>query len=855
MRGLALLFFFLLSTMNLLASGEWTGKWIWDSGEESPVNYYLYVRKTFDLPSVPSTAPVKVCADSRYKLFVNGRYVGRGPVRSDPRWQYYDTYDLAAHLKTGKNVIAALVHHYGTGTFAYIQGRGAFLLDGYACCGTQRIQLCTDESWKVMPARAWFRELPRMDVQLGFNEVYDANKAPDNWTEVSYDDSAWANARVIGPVGIGPWKTLVLREIPHLCECEIFPVAVYEIGVADASGLTLPEDNKAPIAFIMSHEKKEGVLSPRELVLNPMSLCKRPTIDDLLKSTSFDCTARPQAYPGNKYKGVCTVKPPSTHKSTYMVLDFGREVTGCPRIRIRASKGGVVDIGYGELLINGKVDPNRAGVNYADRYIMKHGAQVWETFDKRAFRYMELDFRDCPGPVVIEAVSLVFSTYPVKWRGQFECSDSRLNKIWAVGAYTVQLNMEDAYTDCPWRERAQWWGDARVEAMTNYYAFGDLHLIRQGIRQIGQSQKEDGITACFWPGTYDNPIPAFSLYWVMSLWDYYLFSGDSAFVSEMFPKVQKLLEWFEAHEDEYNLLSDLPHWNFIDWTNTNLKGTVTAHNCLYYRALQDASALARAAGDPVSARRYYKKAKAIKEAINLRLFDQKRCVYPEYFSKQDNAFSEAISQMPNGLACAYGIASPDNREKILRKALDPSENMIPAGAFYAYYFLEALFENGLCREALDYIRSNYGKMLDAGATTLWEHWGNDNSLCHGWSSAPTSHLPKYVLGVCPIEPGFKRTRISPDPGDLDWARGTVPTPHGEIKTYWSKSQHRFTLTVEIPSGILAEVILPVNISGAVDVRINGSKILPSGVNASDLGLAKPTYLITKAGKYQFEVNI
>src|SRR5207244_808181 len=107
------------------AKVEWTAQWIWEANKgqgqggppsfQSPAyqNLFTYFRKTFDLPSGPVAAVTHVSADSRYRLYVNGRYVGRGPVRGDLVWQYYDDYDITPFLHSGKNVIAALVHYYG----------------------------------------------------------------------------------------------------------------------------------------------------------------------------------------------------------------------------------------------------------------------------------------------------------------------------------------------------------------------------------------------------------------------------------------------------------------------------------------------------------------------------------------------------------------------------------------------------------------------------------------------------------------------------------------------------------------------------------------------------------------------
>ena len=92
---------------------QWDGRWIWCKGEAKPYHFYLYARKTFILDGEPTSAQLHITASDRYVLYLNGRYLGRGPARSDPRRKSYDTYDVAASLQKGTNVIGMRAYHYG----------------------------------------------------------------------------------------------------------------------------------------------------------------------------------------------------------------------------------------------------------------------------------------------------------------------------------------------------------------------------------------------------------------------------------------------------------------------------------------------------------------------------------------------------------------------------------------------------------------------------------------------------------------------------------------------------------------------------------------------------------------------
>ena len=86
---------------------------IWSTSEIAGDGGYVVFRKSFDLADANSPAQLQLFADSRYILWINGQYVLRGPCRFNPKRPEYDVVDIRPHLKKGKNVMVAMVHHYG----------------------------------------------------------------------------------------------------------------------------------------------------------------------------------------------------------------------------------------------------------------------------------------------------------------------------------------------------------------------------------------------------------------------------------------------------------------------------------------------------------------------------------------------------------------------------------------------------------------------------------------------------------------------------------------------------------------------------------------------------------------------
>jgi alpha-L-rhamnosidase len=196
-----------------------------------------------------------------------------------------------------------------------------------------------------------------------------------------------------------------------------------------------------------------------------------------------------------------------------------------------------------------------------------------------------------------------------------------------------------------------------------------------------------------------------------------------------------------------------------------------------------------------------------------------------------------VGLLLSGTLCGSALADteesggPESRETLLR----PERLVSISGDVHAH------FEAGDAAGALSLIRTVWGlhmthdKPFYSGA--VFETMALDGTpesptrtLSHAWGSGPTSALSKYVLGVRPVEAGYQTWLIEPQPGDLTWAEGTVPTPHGPIGVAWyRKAAGGFSLGVRVPNGTLGTVGLPVAGANA-QLSDNGKTV--QGVSAS-----------------------
>lgn len=741
---------------------KWRALWIWD-GQFDLRNAFLCFRKKIRLASAPARCMARISADSRYALWINGAFVCRGPARCFPEHQSYDELDLAPFLRKGENIVAAQAHHFGQHTFQYIYTLGkGFILDArIEFAGGRAQELITDNTWKVCRDPARKRKVARASISHGYQEHFDARMELVGWRDADYDDSGWRNAYVEGAVGTEPWTGMEPRGIPFARERERAPVA-----------LLCPRTGKcAP-----------GWRDPRNIAEILRAEPRAKSAKQLVSSAS----------PAGPYK----IPPTAKDRFISFALDMGVETLGFAEISVAGADGGeIIDLYFmeyldkdGEFHVPDSQEHSRVAM--ADRLTCRPGDQSVKFWNLRGMRYALLVVRNAPKGLEIRRFRMIEALYPFEHRGAFACSEVRLNAIWRAARRTQECCAIDSYIDCPWREQNQWWGDACIQALVTYHAFGDPRLVRRGLRQGAQSQTKSGLLWGIFPTKWPFGIlPDYSCAWVMSLRDYVLYTGDRATAMEMLPAMDKIFKWFKANSKSGLLRGNMPGlWVFLDWTPLDKSAYSTTFTLLHLLALRAGAQTAAWAGDADRAARLMKEAGRVAWAVRRKCVDQRKNLVYESVPA-DGGRARQLSQHAAALAILAGIVEGKAavelaRAQLLDSIADKRRDVVPASAFFSFYVLEALFETGFQGEALNYIGDRWGAMLDKGATTFWERFDSDTagecwSRCHAWSAHPLYHLSRRLLGVKPVEPGFSRIEIAPAmPVN---ARGIVPTPRGDIR--------------------------------------------------------------------------
>jgi alpha-L-rhamnosidase len=449
--------------------------------------------------------------------------------------------------------------------------------------------------------------------------------------------------------------------------------------------------------------------------------------------------------------------------------------------------------------------------------------------------------------------------------------ESSLTDPSILDQFATGTNVLPSIMDGAKRDRLDFTGDIEISGLTLLYSNFALKYLAGSIDLFSSYQLPNGRIATsvppqFHPGvTPPTAINAtslliadYDLQQVTSIFHYYLYTGDKAFLQAQWPVVQKVIAFF-------NTLTNNPQHLIVPPSAFGPPSADTLTNAHFYGVLLQGALLAEAMDHADIAAGYRATAAQLRVAINTNLFNNTTGLYDVSTAQRGVA-----PQDGNSYAILYGVAPPQGKSvtsilqtlttALYRTPSAPNETgPIPVqqssgstqvGPYTSAYELFARFESGDTTGALALIRNEWGLMRKSSAFysgATWEYvaldgtpgLGEGTSLAHGWGSGPTSALSKYVLGVRPIQAGYKTWLVEPQPGDLSWATGTVPTPYGPIAVGWRQNNNSFEVTVSVPSGTSGTVGIP-SASGTVSVTDNGRVI--KSISASNVSNGQTGYV-------------
>lgn len=468
-------------------------------------------------------------------------------------------------------------------------------------------------------------------------------------------------------------------------------------------------------------------------------------------------------------------------------------------------------------------------------YITKAGIQTYENLgwlNGHAVYYIL--------PKNVEVIALAFreTGYDTDFTGAFTCDNPFLNRLWEKAQRTLYLNMCDTYTDCPDRERAQWWGDVVLEMGESFYALDTraIALARKGILELCNWQRADSTLYSPVPsGNWDKELPQQMLASVgrFGFWTYYWYTGDLETIQEIYPAVKSYLALWKVGAD-----GAVPHraggWDWSDWGG-NIDKILLDH-CWYQLALMGQLEMARITGNSADIPGIDARMQRIKNYVNSNFWNGFQYRSPQYTGETDDR--------GNALAVLAGFAEPSQFPAITKIL----EKIRHASPYMEKYVLEALLTMGETELALQRMQERYKTMVESPLTTLWEIFEQKWSLNHGWTGGPLTLLSQYIAGIAPEAPGFRRFHVNPRPGKLKKIATHTTTVQGEISFNLQWDENQLFMHLKSPAGSVARLGVPKLKETFQEIQINRQRVWPGVQTISGI-----KYLGETVDDYAFEL--
>ncbi|MBP3919687.1 MAG: hypothetical protein J6I50_11030 [Clostridia bacterium] len=375
------------------------------------------------------------------------------------------------------------------------------------------------------------------------------------------------------------------------------------------------------------------------------------------------------------------------------------------------------------------------------------------------FRYLEVTVLKTPRPVRLTdfTVTCISSADWNKLEPLPAGTDPELIAIDRVAAKTLADCMQTAYEDGPKRDRRLWTGDLRLQALTDYYLFRNDRLARRCLYLFAACE-EDGK---FLPGClYQKPsvffdegmgITDYAMLWTAALCDYFTHTGDEETTRDLFPVAKCQMDLACSRICEDGSFAFLGGWfSFIDWAK-NIQQMLPCLGVILY-AMEKMAALAASLGETECA-----------AAWNEKLCKTRNNIYASFFDAERNCFIDTRSEKPQYSVQAQawlilgGVITGETAQSVLKQCLASPDALKPVTPYMHHYVVEAMIKLDMKEEALAYIKSYWGSMIQNGADTFWEAYDPKNpelspygdviinSFCHAWSCSPSYFIRKYFI--------------------------------------------------------------------------------------------------------------
>jgi hypothetical protein len=773
-------------------------RWIWT--EAVVPNSMIACRGTLALPAAPRRATLHIFADTKYKVYINGRFVGAGPAPFRKPVIQVDACDAAPFLQAGPNTVLIVAHFIGCNVkYNTAEQPGVIAALDAHLPGGRRTQTVTGDTWQVVDLLCWNRQTPRRNWAIEHIEDVDlAHPAFRILTRDAAEDysdggrrtpaARWRRPRVFAR----PDLELRTRQVPPLRwtrEDLTRPAAIFRTNTEIY--------NLQDTAIRLDHEHI------------------RPEWDERVHELTRGGTLRFDRREGEP--GVA------------LLYDFGRVCAGEPAAEIVCERPCTLEFALAEnLRADGHPIVWRNGSLYYARYHLTAGVNRVRFYHFNGHRYLYFVFKDAVGAVEVRRVTTHHCRADLEFTDTLACDDRVAESVYRISRRSLALNTQANAYDCNTREQGTYWGDGVWIVDSVGHQTGNFAHLRHMAYAMTDEYRACGPML---PGSLygiGQPLYEYGLVPVEVLRRYHRYTGDLKAVRDNLDTARAIVALYRTFKEAHGLLTvnaiktgderyragllflDHPGngWHPQTTTGMDRRDPNAGFNLFYLQALQGLAELERACGlratrDPEIA--------AVAAAIRDTCHIAERGLIAD--AAPAAGHPPRFSQLVNALAITTGLLQGDAARHALATVLDvPRHPWVSQGTPYSYFFLaDAAARTGQVDLAMRAFCRDFTPMLARGATTTWEAWNAENhdSLNHAWSAPLPLLVRTGVMGLSPLKPGYAVAGLKPRLDVFDQFEGTCCIPQGEVTMRWTRVRpDAWDLAVSLPAGVAGVLRLP-----------------------------------------------
>lgn len=781
-------------------------RWIWYPSGRTLQNTFILFRKEIELKQQPQKALGWILADSRYRLFVNGKRVQWGPAPSDPRWQEADPLDLATYLQPGKNVIAVEVCFFGTGDGTHPMGKPGLIvnldIDGQT--------VLTDDSWRCYLPHSWQPGKYKRWFLRALQEDFDARLYPYGWDTTSFVmDDNWVKPALVSNSGAYPavcnWSSEYVWEI----------FGSREVSEIRRRSVPMMKEVDVPVSKLSESMWIDWKRSPEDYF-------------DMIVPDAFDVIREPVTTHNTKDSWIVT---PNHDHAAALTFEFAEQGVGWPCFTIDAPEGTIIELLVHEAHKKGGPAIINSHFNAWTRFVCKEGVNRFETFDFESFRWMQLHIRNFNRPIEISSVGMRRRVYPWKVVPQITLSDDTIQHVMNATVNTLYNCAQETMVDGMARERQQYSGDGSHQLQSVFQTFGDSSLPYRFVNTFSQGSSIDGYFMDSWPAwdrlartverqmqlTSWGPIIDHSIGFCFDSYHYYMYSGDKEGLVEVYPRLLKFFTYLVSLTDTGEYLVPAENLGMCSVYIDHEAFKKTKHKQLalnLYIAAMCRNALAplcRLFGDEAKAMEVESYGKRIHEGCIAKFWDKQDKIFVNNLPWREQEGETRYCDRSLATALLYDLCPDGDIRRGLEVLVSSPSEMGLSYPCNAVWRLWALIKYRRMDVVLNDLRNRWGKMSSVWANnTLQEFWVARPDEGSQWSHcavAPLLALHQGVAGIYPLTPGSDMVRIFPQPGDLSSAAFDVQTAKGAIRFQSTGKVGKRLLKITLPKGVDAELWL------------------------------------------------